>query len=195
MQKAARYWTPEEVSVLIEAKQNLSHVLNRTEAARLIAPKLPKRGIEPIVEYMKTVGWSRNFNTSKPWPICEFKLAQNVYSIASQLDHENTLKSRFNGAFYIQKILYDNGYIRSIRDIQQKFYPSNCNKKRCRKVEERKYNQLHVDTAHWFYQRYEREFKNVNSEELIAKVAQEMNFTTERMKEILSYPPRKVVGE
>lgn len=57
----------------------------------------------------------------------------------------------------------------------------------------RPYNQLHVDTAHWLYKRYKERYKKATHVQLICVVAREMNFTEEKMIDILSYPPRKLV--
>ena len=58
----------------------------------------------------------------------------------------------------------------------------------------RDYTQDHVDTAHWLYRRY-YQITHMDHEELVNKVAQDMNFTSERLKEMLSKPEREVVEE
>ena len=59
----------------------------------------------------------------------------------------------------------------------------------------RPYDQSHIDTAHWMYERYRRIYPKSPEERIVELVSQDMNFTPERMEEILSHPPRKVVGE
>lgn len=59
----------------------------------------------------------------------------------------------------------------------------------------RPYDQSHIDTAHWMYARYATMYKDMSREKIIKVVAGDMNFPVERMEEILSHPPRMVVGE
>lgn len=101
------------------------------------------------------------------------------------------------GVCYEEKSL-----INSIRSCE---YTMRCPKKTARKkcfrlVENntspfRKYNQGHVDTAHWMYARYAAMYPREKRERIIELVSNDMNFLPERMEQILSYPPRRVVGE
>ena len=45
------------------------------------------------------------------------------------------------------------------------------------------------------YARYATMYKDMSREKIIKVVAGDMNFLVERMEEILSHPPRMVVGE
>lgn len=59
----------------------------------------------------------------------------------------------------------------------------------------RPYDQSHIDTAHWMYARYAAMYPREKREKIIELVSNDMNFLPERMEEILSHQPRKVVGE
>lgn len=59
----------------------------------------------------------------------------------------------------------------------------------------RPYDQSHIDTAHWMYARYAAMYPREKREKIIELVSNDMNFPVERMEEILSHPPRMVVGE
>lgn len=59
----------------------------------------------------------------------------------------------------------------------------------------RQYTQDHIDTAHWMYARYAAMYPREKREKIIELVSNDMNFLPERMEEILSHQPRKVVGE
>ena len=68
-------------------------------------------------------------------------------------------------------------------------------RKKSKWIYNRKYTQDHIDTAHWMYARYAAMYPREKREKIIELVSNDMNFPVERMEEILSYPPRRVVGE
>ena len=68
-------------------------------------------------------------------------------------------------------------------------------RKKSKWIYNRQYTQDHIDTAHWMYARYAAMYPREKREKIIELVSNDMNFPVERMEEILSYPPRRVVGE